>query len=168
MSLKHWSLWKGNKMDLITLKDITDDNLSKVIKIYDTLTDNQKKSVAPNYYSLSQAYIYRDIAWPKAIYNNEELVGFVMLGLDNYIADEKDCPVYFLWRFMIGKEFQGLGYGKRVLDILKNKCIEENINYLYVSCHVEESMPYDFYVNYGFIDTNQFDDDEKILKLKIK
>jgi diamine N-acetyltransferase len=73
-------------MEGINLKDITDDNLGDVIKIYDTLSSDQKKSVAPNYYSMSQAYVNRDIAWPKAIYFNEELVGFVMLGLDNYRA----------------------------------------------------------------------------------
>lgn len=155
-------------MQNIVLKDITDDNLTEVIKIYDTLSEEQKKVVAPNFYSICQAYTNKDIAWPKAIYSEEILIGFVMLGLDNYLADEIDHPVYFLWRFMIGKDYQSKGYGKQVIDILVEKCRQENINYLYVSCHVESIMPYQFYVNYGFIDTNVFDEDEKILKLKIK
>lgn len=43
-----------------------------------------------------------------------EVVGFLMLGLDNHIADLKEYPVYFLWRFMIGSLFQNKGYEKNI------------------------------------------------------
>lgn len=53
------------------------------------------------------------------------VVGFVILRLDDYIGEEKDWPVYFLWNFMIGTENQGKGYGKQTLDHLVQKCKEK-------------------------------------------
>ena len=90
-----------------------------------------------------------------------------MLGLDNYIAEEKDWPVYFLWRFMIGTEYQGKGYGKQTLDLIVQKCKEEGRKYLYVSSTSIDPMPYQMYINYGFEDIGLVDDIENELKLKI-
>ncbi len=61
-----------------------------------------------------------------------------MLGLDNYIAPEEDWPVYFLWRFMVGTELQGKGYGKEVLDLIVEKCKDENRRYCCVSCTLKD------------------------------
>lgn len=152
---------------MITLQDVSYENLRAVIKIYDTLSESDKKHVAPNVVSLAEAYLNYNIAWPKAIVLDDTIIGFVMLGLDNYIAKEEDWPVYFLWRFMIGGEYQGKGYGKTVLNMLVDKCKEENINYLYVSSTKYDTMPYEMYIKYGFEDTGEVDDGEQVLKLKI-
>lgn len=153
---------------MITLQDVSYENLRAVIKIYETLSESDKKHVAPNVVSLAEAYLNYDIAWPKAIVLDETIVGFVMLGLDNYIAKEEDWPVYFLWRFMIGGEYQGKGYGKAVLNMLVDKCKAENIRYLYVSSTKYDPMPYEMYIKYGFVDTGEVDDGEQVLKLKIE
>lgn len=153
---------------MITLQDVSYENLRAVIKIYETLSENDKKHVAPNVVSLAEAYLNYDIAWPKAIVLDETIIGFVMLGLDNYIAKEEDWPVYFLWRFMIGGEYQGKGYGKAVLNMLVDKCKAENIRYLYVSSTKYDPMPYEMYIKYGFVDTGEVDDGEQVLKLKIE
>lgn len=152
---------------MIELKEITYDNLKAVIKLSDTLSEQDKKHVAPNVVSLAEAYLNYTIAWPRAISVNDEVVGFVMLGLDNYIAEEKDWPVYFLWRFMIATEHQRKGYGKQTLDLLVKKCKEENIRYLYVSSTRIDPMPYQMYIDYGFEDTGLVDDGENVLKFKI-
>lgn len=152
---------------MIELKEISYDNLKAVIKLSDTLSDQDKKHVAPNVVSLAEAYLNYTIAWPRAITVDDEVVGFVMLGLDNYIAEEKDWPVYFLWRFMIASEHQRKGYGKQTLDLLVQKCKEESIRYLYVSSTRIDPMPYQMYIDYGFEDTGLVDDGESVLKLKI-
>lgn len=153
---------------MITLQDVSYENLRAVIKIYETLSESDKKHVAPNVVSLAEAYLNYDIAWPKAIVLDETIIGFVMLGLDNYIAKEEEWPVYFLWRFMIGGEYQGKGYGKAVLNMLVDKCKAENIRYLYVSSTKYDPMPYEMYIKYGFVDTGEVDDGEQVLKLKIE
>lgn len=155
-------------MEPITLRDVSYDNLKAVIQMHDRLSDTDKHKVAPNVYSLAEAYLNYAIAWPKAIYRGETPVGFVMLGLDDYLADKEDTPVYFLWRFMIAPEEQGKGIGKEVIRLLVDKCRAEGRRYLYVSCHTEEAMPKAFYEANGFISTGRVDDGELILKMKIQ
>lgn len=154
-------------MSQVEFKEISYENLKAVEEIYNSLSDADKKHVAPNIVSLAEAYIHYKIAWPRAIVVDNKVVGFVMLGLDNHIADKSDHPVYFLWRFMIGSEFQRKGYGKATVDLVVEKCRKENIRYLYVTCTRFEPMPYEFYIRYGFEDTNKVEDGEQILKLKI-
>jgi len=38
---------------------------------------------------------------------------------------------------------------------------------LYTSCEIEGEQPYKFYIEYGFIDTGLFDDNEKVIKIYI-
>lgn len=152
---------------MITLREITQDNLFSVIKLSNTLDESQKKSVAPNAVSIAQAYVNQDKAWPRAIYLDEEPIGFVMMALHDEDIPQEDQPAYFLWRFMISKEHQGKGYGKAVIEILKNKTKDDGKKYLYVTCTMHDVMPYQFYINQGFIDTHEMDDDEEILKMKM-
>lgn len=152
---------------MIQLKELNNENIFQVIKLSDTLDEKQKKVVAPNVISIAEAYVNQDRAWPRAIYHDDELIGFVMVALKEEDIKDEDQPAYFLWRFMIAKPFQGKGYGKEVLDILYNKCKEDHIKYMYVSCHMEDPMPYQFYIKYGFVDTHEMFDHEEILKIKI-
>lgn len=154
-------------MEPITLREISYDNLKPIIKMSDRLSDADQHKVAPNMYSLAEAYLNYQIAWPRAIYRGETPVGFVMLGLDDYIADKDDTPVYFLWRFMIAPEEQGKGIGRAVIQLLVDKCAVEGRKNLYVSCHTEEAMPQTFYEANGFVSTGRYDDGELILKRKI-
>ena len=151
---------------MIYLKDVTKENLFDIIKLHDTLTDIQKKCVAPNVVSIAQAYVNPQ-AWPKGIYDDQELIGFVMLALSDEDIDDADQPAYFLWRFMIRRDVQNKHYGKRVLDLLVEKARAEGQKYLYTSCDMKNPMPYQFYISYGFMDTGVTHDDEEILKLKL-
>jgi diamine N-acetyltransferase len=155
-------------MGNVTFKEITDDNFNAVIDLTNTLTDEQRKVVAPNLYSLAQAYVNYTTAWPRAIYDDDTLVGFIMLGIGGYEEEEIDKPAYWLWRFMIGGSYQLQGYGTKALDIVVTKCKADGIQYLYASCHLDHASPYHFYIKYGFIDTGKMEDDEQIIKLKIE
>ena len=121
---------------MIELKEITYNNLKAVIKLSDTLSEQDKKHVVPNVESLAEAYLNYDIAWPRAIIVDDVVVGFVMLGLDNPIAEEKDWPVYFLWRFMMGTKNQVKGYGKQTLDLLVQKCKKKQESIFMSPAHV--------------------------------
>lgn len=151
---------------MIELREVTPQNIFEVIKLSDTLDEYQKRCVAPNAVSLAQAYVSPQ-AWPRAIYHNDELVGFVMLALHDDDIHEEDQPAYYLWRFMMAKQHQQKGYGKKVLDLIVQKAKEDGQKYLYLSCEMEGDMPYRFYTSYGFIDTGIMDDGEEVLKLKL-
>jgi diamine N-acetyltransferase len=148
----------------VLLKTITAKNFDEVVKLHDSLTDYQKRCVAPNMVSLAQAYVEKKRAWPRAIYLGDKPIGFIMVALWDDDIPKEDLPAYFLWRFMITKEYQQKGYGKKALDLLKAKCIKDNIKTLYTSCEMEGEQPYNFYINYGFTDTG-LNDGEQILKL---
>ena len=87
---------------------------------------SQYPFVADNGYSLAEAYaniMDGRYAQPFGIYDGETPVGFLMIGYN--IADEEDDPQkfpllvnsYLIWRFMIDKNHQKKGYGKRAMEL---------------------------------------------------
>ncbi len=92
---------------MVQLKEITRDNLDEVLRL--SVAEHQKSFVSTTADSLAQAYVYRDTAFPFAIFAEDEVVGFIMLG---YYESRKQ---YTLWKFLIDKEHQGKGYGKEAL-----------------------------------------------------
>lgn len=150
---------------MIQLKEVTPKNLKAVLDLYDTLDDIQKKHVAPNAVSLAQAYVHPDVAWPRVIVDGDLVVGFIMLELHPEEIPEYNRPGHYIWRMMIGKPYQHKGYGKQTLDLIKNKCQEEGLKSLYVSCTMTQDMPYQFYINNGFMDTGYEEHGERYLKL---
>lgn len=95
------------KGSVLTFREITEANWRGVANL--KLKEGQTGNLASNLWSLCEAH-YAEEAWIRAIYADETLVGFLMLGL----WDPED--VYLLWRFMIDARYQGLGYGKRSVE----------------------------------------------------
>ncbi len=155
-------------MPTLNLKRIDNQNMDAVIALYDTLSEAQKRCVAPNIYSLAEAYANRDKLWARAVILAGEPIGFVMLSLDEKEIDATHLPAYSLWRMMMAKTHQGKGHGRTTLDRLVDKCRQDGIKTLYTSCDTEGEQPYRFYLDYGFIDTNRRLDDEQLLMLTIR
>ena len=151
-------------MTKISLRKVTEENFIKVIKLSNSLTDYQKNCVASNSISLAEAYVNKKEAWPRAIYLDNEPIGFIMLALFDDDIPKEDLPAYYIWRFMVSKDHQKKGYGTLALDIIKEKCIKDKVKSLYVSCEMDGEQPYNFYIKYGFIDTG-INDGEQILKM---
>ena len=76
----------------VTLREITPENFKECINL--KVADDQKTFVAPNVTSIAQSKIYPTVE-PYAVYNEDELVGFVMFGLDF------DDNRYYLVRLII-------------------------------------------------------------------
>lgn len=89
---------------MVELRAITKDNLEDVIRL--NVAEHQKTFVSSTAHSLAQAYVYRDTAFPFAVYADETLVGFIMLG---FYEEKKQ---YTLWKLLIDKKYQNQGYGK--------------------------------------------------------
>jgi len=153
--------------NIISFKEVTNENFRSIIKLSDTLTDEQKRCVATNVTSLAQAYLNQDKAWPRAIYLDDTPIGFLMLHVNPTDVPSEDQPALYLWRFMIARDYQNKGYGRQVLDMLIQKCKDEHKKTLYLTCGMEYEMPYKFYIKYGFIDTHVVDDGEEVLKIYI-
>ena len=107
---------------MIELREITKDNLNIVLAL--EVFDHQKSFVSSVVASLAQAYVYKDTAFPFAVYAGNTLVGFIMLGY--YEARNQ----YTLWKFLIDKKYQNKGYGKEAL--------KKGIQYLQNTFHAKE------------------------------
>lgn len=98
------------KLELRTI----DDNIKNAVELL-TVFDNQKQYIASNKASMETAAkdAYREIARPFAIYADGKIVGFTMFAFELNSCDPNDR--YWLWRFMIDKDSQGMGYGSAAL-----------------------------------------------------
>lgn len=132
--------WGGN---VIELRAINKDNIEKVLNL--NVHKHQKSFVSSTAHSLAQAYVYRDTAYPFAIYANDTLIGFIMLGF----YEEKNQ--YTIWKFLIDKEYQNKGYGKQALnkgiDYLKETF---NAKEVYVGVSAGNNIAKKLYSSVGF------------------
>lgn len=64
----------------LEFREINDENCREVIKLSDSLTESQKKCVATNAISIAQGGI-SGYSWFRAIYLQDQPIGFVMLDL---------------------------------------------------------------------------------------
>ena len=96
----------------ITFREITSDNYSQVLNLKITPAQEAAKFVSPVVRSLADAWFYREegITYPKAIYADEDLVGFIMYELH---TEEQQV---FIWRFLIDQRYQGKGYGRQTIE----------------------------------------------------
>ncbi len=92
---------------MVELREITKDNLEDVLSL--RIAEEQEAYVSSTAHSLAQAYVYKENAFPFAIYEDDTLVGFIMLG---YYEERKQ---YTLWKFLIDKAHQNKGYGRAAL-----------------------------------------------------
>ena len=145
----------------VTLREITAETVRQICKLSDTLPDAQKKMVASNAVSIAQAH-FEKFAWFRAVYADEEPVGFIML------YDNPEKSEYFLWRFMIASPYQHMGFGKRAMDLLFEYVkTRPNAKQLRVSCGEGEASPEEFYKKLGFKRTGERDGDEILLNLEL-
>lgn len=146
---------------MVELRKVTKENFEEVIRL--SVADNQASFVASNVYSLAQAGVYQETAFPFAIYADDNLVGFIMMG---YYEKESQ---YTLWRFMIDKKYQGKGYGKLALKLAVNYMIYNfEVKEIGTGTHCENFVAQNLYKSIGFKETGEIDGDQIGMKLLIK
>ncbi len=145
---------------MISLKKIDKDNYRQVLAI--KMNEVQSEYVASNVYSLAQAYVYYEGARPYAIYNDEEVIGFIMLDWDE---EEREAGIC---RFMIAEEHQNKGYGRKALECALNIIIEANkFDYVYLSYVPGNEAGEHLYESMGFKATGEIDDGEIVMKMDL-
>jgi diamine N-acetyltransferase len=144
---------------MITLRRITMDNFHDVLNL--ELTDDDKKMVAPNMYSLAEAYADQ-VSIARAVYEGDTLVGFVMY---DYNAPEKKG---YLSRLMIASAHQGRGYGREALrlaveDLKRSPGIER----IQISYHPDNEKARRSYRSVGFIENGEMVQNEVVAMLEL-
>ena len=145
----------------VTLKCITEDNFLDAFHL--KLRKDQEEFVSHPIRSLAQAYVYRNQCQPFGIYQDEEMVGYVMVIYDY------DVPEYDIWHMMIDEARQGRGYGKealkRVLEYIGTKPFGES-NRVVLTCNQQNIPGLRLYRSLGFQETGNVDEDEiKMVKI---
>ncbi len=149
-----------NNINNVNLVKITAENLQDVMRL--KVAEEQKNYVDINSVSIAEGCFY-DGSWFRAIYHNEIPVGFVML----YIDDEDGQTS--IWKFMIDKNHQDKGLGKKALDILvENTKKDIRTKEIFTTCGEGDHSPKGFYLNYGFETTNETRHGEELLVFKFK
>ena len=109
-----------------------------------TVDDSQVDFVADNKQSLVEA-AYEDGLYVLGIYNEDTMVGFVLYDYD------ETFPGWSMSRFMIGKQFQGKGYGKRaVVAFLEYFKTNHDADKLYISVSLDNTVARKMYSDIGF------------------
>src|SRR5215472_1920132 len=142
----------------LRLNLVTKDNVRSACELQ--LRADQDHLVAPVAWSLADAYTMPDIAWPRLIYDGDQLVGFIMAAF----ASGHENPLYhsYLWRLNIGAEHQGKGYGRFAVEELFGEATRRGHHRLTVSYHAGPGGPEVFYERLGFRPTGELIADETV------
>lgn len=145
---------------MVELKEITAHNFDEVIML--KVATNQENFVSSVVHSLAQAWVYKNTAFPYAIYADGLLVVFVMLGY--YEARNQ----YTLWKFMIDEKYQHKGYGKKAL-LLAIKYLATNfkVKEIFTGCALQNDVAKKLYRCVGFEEAGEFDEFQLEMKLLI-
>lgn len=145
----------------VTLREITGDTVIAVTRL--AVGPDQQGFVASNATSLAQA-LFSDEAWYRAIYADDELVGFVMLSDETLKADPPAEPNIGLWRLMIDQRHQRRGIGREVMRlVLDHVRSRPGVRHFYTSYVDEPGGPGPFYLGLGFAPNGEIDDGEVVL-----
>jgi diamine N-acetyltransferase len=112
---------------------------------------DQERYVAPVVFSLAQAYADPEHAWPRLIYEGDELVGFVMAG---FIPGD-ELMDSTLWRINVAAEAQGRGYGRFGVRAAAEEARRRGRAVLSVGYARGDASPEGFYLRLGFRPTGK-------------
>lgn len=136
----------------IQIKEITKQNWFDVVLLSSSEDQKNKifeKDIASNCFSLTQASIEEN--WiTRAIYNDDNLVGFTMYGYS------KELNGYEICRMMIDYRFQGKGYGKSSLKLVVEDMVRRfECNEILLCFNPDNKTAQKLYESVGFTNTGR-------------
>lgn len=145
-------------MDNLSIRDITEDNWRTCVRL--EVTEEQEKFIATNVMSLAQA-AYETHCIPKGVYVDDEMVGFMMYGIEFYEGRD----VWDIIRVMTGKQHQGKGYGRaairQLLELMKTE--RPDMSDVYISFIPGNEAAAHVYTQIGFKNVGLAPDGYEIL-----
>ncbi len=151
--------------DQVTLRPITAETVRSVCAL--SVGESQRGLVAPNAVSLAEA-LFSPLAWYRAVYLDDSIVGFVMLYDQSLGEPPTPDPKAAVWRFMIDASAQGQGVGRaalqRVIEHVRAKGVFSVLSLSYVPVPGSAEK---FYLDLGFKPTGRVEDGEVELELSL-
>lgn len=147
---------------MIVIKEIDGNNVFDVCELttnHDGIGTVMEQYLCCNATSVAQSK-YDLQMHPKAIYDDDTLIGFVM-----YQRITNQDPIATICRFMIDHSFQGKGLGRKafagVLQFLK----EEGIKKVIIMLDDHNIIAKNLYQSFGFLFTGKIDKEEYYYEL---
>ncbi|WP_329531692.1 GNAT family N-acetyltransferase [Streptomyces sp. NBC_01450] len=146
----------------VHLREITDANREAVRAL--RVRGDQKQFVASVSKSLKEAAKKPETnPWYRAVYRDDEPVGFVMLSWKPPAGPFKGR--HFIWRLLVDKRYQRRGIGREALTQIAALVRADGATELLTSYEPGEGEPWPFYQEFGFEPTGEMDDGEIVLRL---
>ncbi len=152
----------------LRLVPVTPDNFDAVCAL--SVRPDQEHLVSTVAKSLAEAYAHGETAWPRAIVDGDELVGFVMAFLDILWDPAKDPHDIRsgLWRLNISAAHQSKGYGRFAVTAVLDELRRRGTTHAYVTWHPGAGTPEPFYLSLGFRPTGELSDGETVAVLDLR
>lgn len=147
----------------VSLRAVTKDNWLDVIHL--EITKEQEDYVALNSESIAESSFYPHYV-NRAIYRGNKVVGFIQYyqELEEGLPDE-----FYIAQFMVDVKYQGQGIGKiATAQVIKEiSTIPEckKITILYMPGH---HLMRKFYAQFGFVVTEEDDEDGVVMELTVR
>jgi len=143
----------------LTLQTLSHANARAVLRLQ--IVPEQNGFVASNADSVADAYVDRSLQ-PLAIYADDELVGFVMYGL------ETETGRWWVIRLMIDERFQRRGYGRAAMLALIDLMREQHgCRSIVLGVDAGNEGAIRLYEGLGFSATGEVEHDETIMRLDL-
>jgi len=146
----------------VSLREITDQNREAVVAL--RIAASQEAYVSSVADSLEEARETPEGSpWYRAIYADEQPVGFVMLSWNVTPDPPRIIGPWFLWKLLIDERYQGRGYGREAVKLVADIARDHGASELLTSHVVGERSPEPFYRQIGFVPTGDQDENGEIV-----
>ena len=138
---------------MLCLKDVSEDNWFDVASL--SVEDDQKNYVASAIGILARGYVYRKCNARVYVFENDGIV--IGTALVREFTDE---PLgYDLQQFLIGRQYQGRGYGSAALGLILEELRKENhYDQVEVCVNKDDAAAIHLYEKHGFKNSGYVDE----------
>ncbi|MGP3536078.1 GNAT family N-acetyltransferase [Microbacterium sp. RD1] len=129
----------------LRLVELDSENLPAVVRIPPAV--GEKAYVAPVVFSIAEAYV-TPTAWPRAIVDDDEVVGFVMANWDP--DNEIEAFRGGIWRLNVAEAAKGRGIGRFAVEQVADEARRRGYERITVLWDPAPDGPEQFYLRVGF------------------
>ena len=149
-------------MSVVALREVTDQNRRAVLAL--RVASTQERFVGTVVGALADAQeIPEGKPWYRAIYADDQPVGFVMLSWNVEPEPPRIIGPWFLWKLLLDERHQRRGYGREAVGLIADIVRANGAAELLTSCVPGGDGPESFYRRIGFRPTGEVDDNAEII-----
>lgn len=148
-----------SKLSDVILEEITKENWQECMNL--RLSTDQGGLIAPYLYSITSSDVEASFM-PLAIYHGDQMVGFVMYGVD------PDDGEHWISRLMIDEKHQGNGYGKAAMIEVLRQLKEMGVRQVFMGYKPPNVIAQSLLHSLGFERTGQMLQGEFIARLDLE